>query len=195
MAALFAAGGALLHYTDSPDEERQGAARGLGPLLVLVAALVSAVAAAALSMWQWRLESPASLDWHTWRSFGRLLAWFTWPAWPLALWTVWRWRRQLGHRHVALPLWFALVGVVSSFLSPNPDRALLLALPALATLAAFALPTFDRSVSALIDWFTLLFFTGSALVIWVIWLAMQTGIPPAPARNVARLAPGFVPSF
>jgi len=33
------------------------------------------------------------------------------------------------------------------------------------------------------------------LVIWVIWLAMQTGIPPAPARNVARLAPGFVPSF
>jgi hypothetical protein len=53
----------------------------------------------------------------------------------------------------------------------HPDRALLLALPALATLAAFALPTFQRSVSALIDWFTLLFFSGCALVIWVIWIS------------------------
>ena len=38
-----------------------------------------------------------------------LLMWFTWPAWPLALWTLWRWRRQLKARHVALPLWFVLV--------------------------------------------------------------------------------------
>jgi hypothetical protein len=195
MAALFAAGGALLHYTDSPAEERQGASRGLGPVLVLVAALLSALPAAALSMWQWRLEALSSLDPHIWRSFGRLLAWFTWPAWPLALWTIWRWRRQLGHRHVALPLWFAAVGLVSAMLSPNPDRALLLALPALAALAAFALPTFERSVSALIDWFTLLFFSTAALVIWVIWISLQTGVPPKPAANVARLAPGFEPSF
>ena len=33
-------------------------------------------------------------------------------------------------------------------------------MPAFATLAAFALPTFRRSVAALIDWFTLLFFSG-----------------------------------
>jgi 4-amino-4-deoxy-L-arabinose transferase-like glycosyltransferase len=72
---------------------------------------------------------------------------------------------------------------------------LLLALPALAALAAFALPTFERSVSALIDWFTLLFFSGCALVIWVIWISLQTGIPAKPAANVAKLAPGFVPSF
>jgi 4-amino-4-deoxy-L-arabinose transferase-like glycosyltransferase len=72
---------------------------------------------------------------------------------------------------------------------------LLLALPAMAALAAFALPTLRRSVSALIDWFTLIFFTICALAIWVIWLAMQTGIPAKPAANVARLAPGFVPEF
>lgn len=71
----------------------------------------------------------------------------------------------------------------------------MLALPALAALAAFALPTFQRSVAALIDWFTLLFFSGCALIIWVIWIAMMTGVPEKPAANVARLAPGFEPSF
>jgi hypothetical protein len=32
-------------------------------------------------------------------------------------------------------------------------------------------------------------------VIWVIWISLQTGVPAQPAANVARLAPGFVPSF
>ena len=63
------------------------------------------------------------------------------------------------------------------------------------TLAAFALPTLSRSVAALIDWFTLLFFTGIAIFVWVIWIAMQTGFPAKPAANVAKLAPGFEPSF
>ena len=130
-----------------------------------------------------------------WQSWGKLLIWFTWPAWPLVLWTLWRWRHQLLRPHVALPLWAAMVSVADSALSPERDRALLLALPALAALAAFALPTLRRSVSALIDWFTLLFFSGCALIIWVIWVAMQTGLPAKPAANVAKLAPGFVPEF
>jgi hypothetical protein len=50
-------------------------------------------------------------------------------------------------------------------------------------------------MSAFIDWFTLLFFSGCALIIWVVWIAMQTGWPAQPAANVARLAPGFIPSF
>ena len=75
------------------------------------------------------------------------------------------------------------------------DRALLLALPALAALAALALPTFSRGAAALIDWFTVLFFSGWAIVILVVWLAMQTGVPAKPAANVARLAPGFESPF
>ena len=195
MAALFAAGGALLHVTDWPEDAARSAKRQSGAVLVLAAALASAFAAAALDMWEWRLVPLAELTRPQWTAFARLLAWFTWPTWPLALWTVWRWRRQLQRRHVALPLWFALVSGISSLLSPNPDRALLLALPALAALAAFALPTFQRSVSALIDWFTLLFFSGCAAIIWVIWISLQTGVPAKPAANVARLAPGFVPGF
>lgn len=139
------------------------------------------------------LQTPLSAV--NWRNWGRLLLWFTWPAWPLVLWTLWRWRHQLLQAHVALPLWAALISVADSLLSPQRDRALLLALPALAALAAFALPTLRRSVSALIDWFTLLFFTACGLVIWVIWFAMMTGVPAKPAANVAKLAPGYVPEF
>ena len=85
--------------------------------------------------------------------------------------------------------------MLNSALNTDFDRALLLALPAMAALAAFALPTLRRSVSALIDWFTLLFFSLCALIIWVVWFSMQTGVPAKPAENVARLAPGFTPEF
>jgi hypothetical protein len=87
------------------------------------------------------------------------------------------------------------VAVVSRLVTHSSDRSLLLGLPALAALAVFALPTLKRPVAALIDWFTLLFFTSCAVVIWVVWISLQTGIPPKPAANVARLAPGFEPSF
>jgi len=130
-----------------------------------------------------------------WIGWGKLLLWFTWPAWPLLLWTLWRWRHRLRSPHLALPLGALLIGLIDSLLGPSKDRALLLALPACATLAAFALPTLRRSVAALIDWFTLLFFSACALVIWVVWLAMHTGVPAKPAANVARLAPGFVAEF
>jgi 4-amino-4-deoxy-L-arabinose transferase-like glycosyltransferase len=165
------------------------------PLIAASLLLLLVVAAAGVvGLMAWpnvRLPAQAS----EWTSWGRLLVWFTWPAWPLALWTLWRWRRQLRGAHVALPLWTACACVVNSAINPDFDRALLLALPALAALAAFALPTLSRSVSALIDWFTLIFFTGCALVIWTVWVAMQTGVPAKPAANVARLAPGFVPEF
>ncbi|MBG9386746.1 hypothetical protein [Caenimonas aquaedulcis] len=194
MAVLFVAGGLAIELADSsPDDELRGHSRGTC-VAVLAGSLAATIALATwLGLWQWRI----SADWlaRDWGPLGRLLLWFTWPAWPLALWTLWRWRRQLAARHVALPLWFVVVAVGTSVAAPSSDRSLLLALPALATLAAFALPTFSRSVGALIDWFTLLFFSGCAIVIWVIWISLQTGVPAKPAANVARLAPGFEPSF
>ncbi len=125
----------------------------------------------------------------------RLLVWFAWPAWPLAMVALIRWRAHWRNLHIALPALMAGLATIASLFVPSQDRALLLALPALAALAAFALPTMHRNVSAIIDWFTLLFFTGCALVIWVVWLSMQTGFPAQPALNVQRLAPGFVPQF
>ena len=154
--------------------------------------------ALALDLFRWRI-APWRTSGAEWSSLARLFLWFTWPAWPFVLWTLWRWRRQLlslrQQRHLGLPLAIASVPLLGTLLTLAGDRALLLALPALAALAALALPTFSRSVSALIDWFTVLFFTGWTLVIWVVWVAMETGVPAKPAANVARLAPGFDPVF
>ncbi|MBC7547309.1 MAG: hypothetical protein H7224_01500 [Polaromonas sp.] len=165
---------------------------------IMLTTLLVAAMAWLLDLWRWRIELPGQTSgsaWTEWRKMGSLLLWFTWPAWPLAMITLWRWRRQLTSRHVALPLWFAGAAVLVTLTTTASDRSLLLGLPPLATLAAFALPTLKRSVASLIDWFTLLFFTSCAVAIWVIWIAMQTGVPRQPAANVAKLAPGFEPSF
>ena len=75
------------------------------------------------------------------------------------------------------------------------ERALMLGLPPLAILAAFALPTLQRTTSAAIDLFSVCFFTIFAASIWVVYVSMQTGVPAQPALNIARLAPGYVNTF
>ena len=195
MAMLMGLGCAALAWLSPVDEG--GASRGWS-LAWLAATLLAGLLATALGLWQWRIAPPA-LGSPEWASLLRLLLWFSWPAWPLALWTLWRWRKQIAHpmrhRHLVLPIWFAGLAVAAALSTQPADRALLPGLPAIATLAAFALPTLRRSIGALIDWFTLLFFSASAIGIWVIWLAMQTGFPAKPAANVAKLAPGFMPEF
>lgn len=155
-----------------------------------------AAAAAALQLGLWHAKTgqlPQTIaDLNAW---GKLMLWFTWPAWPMALIGLWKWRAWWQHLHIALPCALATTIIVATLIAPNADRTLLLAAPTLACLAAFALPTLQRSVTSLIDWFTLIFFSGCGLIIWVVWIAMETGIPAQPAANVRRLVPGFEPSF
>ena len=201
LSLLFMTGGVLIHWLDrnpNAEAQEQDSNKPLSALILLAGALACAYLNWRLDLWRWKVEIPkatlAELQGAT-----ELLIWFTWPAWPLSVWTVWSWRRQLlgknMSRHIALPLWFGVVTLGSTLTTGAPDQTLLLSLPALAALAAFALPTLKRQVAALIDWFTLVFFCGCGITIWVVWIAMQTGFPPQPAANVARLAPGFVPQF
>lgn len=199
MALALGLGSASLYLLATPSDRSDAASNKVRALGLVALSIASAALATVLDLWRWRIELPqASLS--QWQSMGQLFLWFTWPAWPLAIWTLWRWRRQFVSArftglHLWLPVCFVAVASAATLTTSAADRSLLLALPALAALAAFALPTLSRSVGALIDWFTLIFFTGCALVIWVVWISMQTGVPAQPAANVARLAPGFVSSF
>jgi 4-amino-4-deoxy-L-arabinose transferase-like glycosyltransferase len=83
-------------------------------------------------------------------------------------------------------VWIAMAG---------SDRALMLALPPLAVLAAFALPTLKRSAAAAIDWFSVFFFTIAVATGWVFYIAIQTGTPAKLAANVAKLSPGYANVF
>ncbi|AIJ47911.1 hypothetical protein SR914_16170 [Comamonas testosteroni] len=198
LAVLFGLGGSVIAFTqrswgDNPGRSHRQAR--IWAAAWMAATVLAASLTTALDQWVWHLVDSLK----DWSALLQLLLWFCWPAWPLALWTLWVWRRQIaypGHNpHLSIALLFATVPVAACLSSTPADRALLLGLPAIATLAAFALPTFRRSISALIDWFTLLFFTASAIAIWVVWLAFQTGFPPKIAANIARLAPQFEASI
>lgn len=186
MALLAGAGGALVCVFS-----RYAQVRAFTPWVAVAAALAGLLA---VQLGAWRLRS-SGLDAGDIPSIARQWLWFMWPAWLLALYTLWRWRRHLSHRHISVPLVGVVVALAANVFMGGSDRALMLALPGLAALAAFALPTLKRSASAAIDWFSMFFFTGSALLVWVIYMAMHTGVPAKPAANVAKLAPGYVPQF
>jgi hypothetical protein len=159
--------------------------------------VAGATAAAALLAWAidaWRWRGTAMTP-GQWAGVLRQWAWFLWPAWPFVVWTLWRWRRYTLRRHIAVPLTIVAVAVGANLSMGGSDRALMLGIPGAAVLAAFALPTFRRSTAAAIDWFSVFFFTGCAMTIWVIYVAMHTGVPAKPAANVSKVLPGFVPLF
>jgi hypothetical protein len=163
-------------------------------LAIAASGLSAAALAYGLGVWHAQMGQWPSTA-REWANLGRLWVWFTWPAWPLALVALWRWRFWWRSPHIGWPAAMLAVMAVATVIRPGADRTLLLALPALACLAAMALPTLHRSVSALIDWFAILFFAFCSLVIWVVYLSLQLGIPAKPAANVRRLLPGFEPSF
>ena len=199
IALLLGLGSVLIFATDSQFEDNKRDVFERADRLKYSAWMAFCVVCAAslamyLNVWRFTVSLP-SPTWLEAQTASRLLLWFGWPAWPLALWTLWRWRRQFSSLHVTLPLLFIGVGVLSMLFTRTSDRALLLSLPALATLAAFALPTLERRLSALIDWFTLFFFSVVSMLIWGIWIAMQTGMSSRSVLFVSKMVPGFEPSF
>ena len=158
---------------------------------LLAATVLAALAAWPTRSWAWRL-TPDDL---AASALLRLWLWFLWPAGLLAMWTVWRWRRHLGHPHLAVPMLSAAVALAACIGMGGSDRPLMLALPGIAVLAAFALPTLQRATTAAIDWFSVFFFTACALVIWLFYGAMQIGWPAPQVLTISRLAPGFVPQL
>lgn len=183
---LGAAGGAALMLGRRQELRRLAA-------WPLTAGMLATALSLQLDLWRWRLDLAFTLE--EARLIARQWLWFMWPVWPLTLWTLWRWRRHLLAPHVAVPLAAAVPAVATSLLTGGNDRALMLALPGLAVLAAFALPTLARSASAAIDWFSMCFFSAAALFVWFMYVAMQTGVPAKPAANVVKLAVGFEPRF
>jgi 4-amino-4-deoxy-L-arabinose transferase-like glycosyltransferase len=128
--------------------------------------------------------------------WGQTLAWTMWPAWPLALWTLWEGRRRTvepGTRLLIAAV--AATFAVLLFLSePREVYALPLLLP-LAVLAGAGVPSLRRGAANALAWFGAMSAGLLGAVMWLGWFAMMAGFPPAIARNFAKLEPGHIPQF
>jgi 4-amino-4-deoxy-L-arabinose transferase-like glycosyltransferase len=126
----------------------------------------------------------------------KLLAWFAWPALPLALWTLWRERRRLHEPRTLIPLAAFLILLAAQGVFSDPRSLNLLPLlPPLVLLAAPATLSLRRGAANAFDWFGMMTFTLLAGLIWLGWAAMVFGTPAQIAKNFARLAPGFGATF
>jgi len=189
VAVILAVLGSIVCFL-SKDEAMQRHQKWMIAAGIMAASVAVLLSWNNMAAWSWRANS--NLSWH---EFLKLLTWFTWPTLPLAFFTVWSWRRQLMRRHIAVPLYSALVGIGACLAMHANDKALLHSLPPLAVLAAFALPVIKRGFSAAIDWFSVFFFSLAGLTIWIAYSALHTGWPAKTAKNVLKLVPGMTQEF
>jgi hypothetical protein len=188
------AGVALLH-----TNQAQRSASYLGALML----------AAALCSITWLISSGPSTQHLSAASLSEwlsLMVWFLWPGWLIVVVGIWRLR---AHRmnssdavkhaplmsrmglHLSVPLLVFVLAALRALFAPDQDDALFIALPALAVCAALMLALMPRSMLAAIDWFALALFTGTALLVWLLWTAAQTGTPTPISNNIERFYPGF----
>lgn len=184
----------------------------------LAALAVSAVAAAPwLAIWPWLLHSqaPALFQAWLWREnighyfdtvpggragtlyYLRILPWYAFPVWLLALWTLWR-ARATGIARPAIVL--PLAGFVLTFivLSGSSDAREVYALPLLVPLALLAVAapeTLRRGATNAWYWFSAMTFTFFVVVFWFYWSGLELGAPARLHEHLHRIRPGYDPGF
>ena len=124
------------------------------------------------------------------------LLWATWPAWPLALWTLWEARRRTfepGMRMLlaACAASFAVLLVLNA---PREVYGLPLLLP-LALLAGAGVPSLRRGAANALASFGVMSAGFLGAFIWLGWFAMTTGVPSRIAVRFTALEPGYAPQF
>ena len=128
----------------------------------------------------------------------RTFPWVTFPAFPLALWTLWSLRRQaLTNPGVIMAITVSVVGWAVLFSSHTArDLYAMPLLPVLALLGAGALTQLPRPMVQLGYWSGLLLFGLAAAFLWVLWIhGILAGEPPQ-WRFLGRQLPlDFEPTF
>jgi len=122
----------------------------------------------------------------------KILPWYAFPAWLLALWTLWRARTGLSTPAIVLPL--TGFAVTLALLSASADYRELYALPMLVPLALLAVPapaTLRRGATNAWYWFSVMTWTFFILVFWVYWSGLELGVPARLHRHLHTIRPGY----
>lgn len=165
----------------------------LWPLLSLIAAPSDARTTFFDAWTAWARSNSAPVGFRDLGWLTRNGAWYFWPLWPLALWTLFAWRHLLAAPHIALPGIVAIAMLARVLVGgPLSDSMLVFPVVPLVTLAALGVPTLRRAIDNLMDWLAIATFSLFALAVWAYFVAMQTGSPPKMANSIYRLVPGLV---
>lgn len=129
------------------------------------------------------------------------LPWLAWPAFPLVLWMLWIRGRGfnggLADPGIVLPGVLAIVIVAGLALERDPRLiASMPLLVPLALLASIEVDSLKRGFSGALDWFGILTFGLTALLVWGLWIDSYVhGMSLGTARLFRDSEVGFQPSF
>lgn len=117
-----------------------------------------------------------------------LLPWFAWPALPLSIWSIWSHKKELREKKWLLPMSFLVVMLLwlSLFVPHLDDAAALPMLLPLSLLAAGGINTQRRGLASALNWFSIVTFGLSALMLWLIWLTIQFGLSLSLAKHLTK---------
>lgn len=123
------------------------------------------------------------------------LLWYALPAWPLAVWTLYKrevFRQPAGFFCV---LWLVVAAAFLPVLGTFGQNALLWLLPPLGILSAASLDSLRRGAAAFLNWFGIMLFGALAAAIWLAFFAVNYGFPAALARYAHSVNPHFTPHW
>ena len=172
------------------------------PWLIIWPLLLYRESAALFDQWLWTENIGTYLGRSPGLSTGsthyfEILPWYAFPAWLLALWTLWR-ARGSGLARPAMVLPLTGFAVTLAFLSGSADARELLALPLLLPIALLAVPapdTLRRGASNAWYWFGVMAFSFFIAVFWFYWSGLELGVPARLHAHLHRIRPGYTPGF
>jgi len=124
----------------------------------------------------------------------RILPWYAFPVWPLALWALWRARRQQVLSAPPVTLSALGLGVTLLMLGFAAESRELYALPMLLPLTLMAVPGVDalrRGAANGWYWFSMMAFTFFILIGWFYWGALEIGVPAKLHGHLHTIRPGY----
>jgi 4-amino-4-deoxy-L-arabinose transferase-like glycosyltransferase len=168
------------------------------PLVITWPALLYARSPALIDAWLQRdLFMRTLAGGQAWTYFLRILPWFAWPLWLVALWRLWRARRtDYSTPALALPLaGFAVCFVALTVSGEARELNALPLLPALALLAAPGVAQLRRGAASAWFWFGVMGFVFFAIVGWFYWMGLELGVPARLHKHLHRIQPGYAPGL
>ncbi|MBR7059032.1 MAG: glycosyltransferase family 39 protein [Neisseriaceae bacterium] len=161
----------------------------------------------------WTYHQDAFTVWHTQHLFGALggtekiqlgfsslrilknLLWFAMPAWILSIFTIYKIKTLNKSILYLTLLWILLAFILLSLQNYPQNHQLIYLLLPLTLLGAAKLDDMRRGVVAFINWFGIAIFGIAAVLVWLMFFAVNYGFPPQLAIISSQFNPYFTPDW